>query len=182
VHGIDISPAMVEKLRAKPAGYAIPVTVGNFADVAVEGPFRLIYVLFNTLFQLLTQEEQMRCFVNASRRLHPEGAFVVEAFVPDLSRFQRNQSVGAVQVGDAEVRLDVSTHDPVTQRVTSQHVVLSEQGTRLYPVKIRYAWPSELDLMARLAGLKLLHRWGSWEQAPFTAESGKHVSVYVAAP
>jgi SAM-dependent methyltransferase len=181
VHGIDLSPAMVAQLRAKPGGDQIPVTLGNFADVPVEGHYALIYVLFNTLFQLLTQDEQVRCFANTARHLAPDGWFVVEAFVPDLTRFQRGQAVGAVQVGEAEVRLDVSTHDPVAQRVTSQHVVITEQGTRFYPVKIRYAWPSELDLMARLAGLKLLHRWGSWEQTAFTAESGKHISVYAAA-
>jgi len=181
VHGIDLSPAMVERLRSKPGGDRIPVTVGNFADVGVEGQFALIYVLFNTFFQLLTQDEQVRCFENAARRLAPGGVFVVEAFVPDLSRFARNQAVGATHVDEAAVRLEVSTHDPVAQRVTTQHVVLTEQGTRFYPVKIRYAWPAELDLMARLAGLRLLHRWGAWGQAAFTAESGKHVSVYTAA-
>jgi SAM-dependent methyltransferase len=178
VHGIDISGAMVEQMRAKPGGGAIPVTIGNFADVGVEGQYALIYVLFNSFFQLLTQDEQVRCFANAARHLQPGGIFVVEAFVPDLTRFTRRQAISATHVGDAEVRFDVSTHDPVAQRVTSQHVVLTEQGTRFYPVQIRYAWPAELDLMARLAGLRLRQRWGGWGQTAFTAESGKHVSVY----
>jgi hypothetical protein len=169
---------MVAQLRAKPGGDAIPVTIGNFADVGVGGQFSLIYVLFNTFFQLLTQDEQVRCFENAARHLLPGGVFVLEAFVPDLSRYARRQAVSATLVTDGEVRLDVSSHDPLAQRTDSQHVVLTEQGVKLYPVKIRYAYPPELDLMARLAGLRLLHRWGTWEQGPFTAESGKHVSVY----
>jgi SAM-dependent methyltransferase len=180
VHGIDISPAMVARLRAKPGGEAIPVTLGNFAEVGVDGQFSLIYVLFNTLFQLLTQDEQVRCFENAARHLAPGGAFVVEAFVPDLSRFTGRQAVRAIAVSGAEVRFEASSHDPVAQQVTTQHAVLTEQGVRLYPVKVRYAWPAELDLMARLAGLRLKHRWGNWAQSDFTADSGKHVSVYEA--
>lgn len=178
VHGIDASEAMVERLRAKPGGEAIPVTLGNFAEVGVEGQYALIYVLFNTFFQLLTQADQVRCFENAARRLRPGGAFLIEAFVPDLSRFTGNQALRTVAVGEAEVRLDASVHDPVSQQVSTQHVVLSEQGVKLYPVRIRYAWPAELDLMARLAGLRLRERWGSWEPGPFTAASGKHISVY----
>jgi SAM-dependent methyltransferase len=180
VHGIDLSPAMVERMRAKPAGATIPVSLGNFADVEVDGDYGLIYVLFNTLFQLQTQAEQVRCFENVARRLRPGGVFVVEAFVPDLTRFTRQQAVSATHVGQHEARLDISTLDPVAQQIVSQHVVLTEQGTRFYPVKIRYAYPSELDLMARLAGLRRLHRWGDWEQTAFTGESGKHVSVYTA--
>jgi SAM-dependent methyltransferase len=178
VHGLEISEAMAGALRAKPGGEAIPVTLGNFADVGVEGRFALIYVVFNTFFQLQTQDEQLRCFANAARRLEPGGAFLVEAFVPDLTRFVGGQALRATHVSEREVRFDASTHDPVAQQVTSQHVVLTEQGTRLYPVKIRYAWPAELDLMARLAGLRLKQRWSNWERAAFTANSGKHISVY----
>jgi SAM-dependent methyltransferase len=178
VHGIDASPAMVDQLRAKPGGDAIPVTLGSFAEIPVAGQYALIYVLFNTFFQLLTQADQLRCFESVAPRLLPGGVFLIEAFVPDLSRFTANQTVRAIRVGEAKVRLDASVHDPVAQQVSSQHIVLTEAGVRLYPVKIRYAWPSELDLMARLAGLNLLQRWDNWQLAPYTAGSGKHISVY----
>lgn len=178
VHGIDASPAMIAKLRSKPNGDKIPVTLGNFADVAVEGQYALIYVLFNTFFALLTQEEQMRCMRNVAQQLGPAGSFVVEAFVPDLGRFSGQQALRVVSIGENEVRLDASQIDPVTQQITSRHIVLAEQGVQLYPVKLRYAWPTELDLMARLAGLQLKHRWGSWQKAAFSADSGKHISVY----
>jgi hypothetical protein len=118
------------------------------------------------------------CFRNVSRRLTEDGVFVIEAFVPDMTRFVRGQVVNAARVENDAVLLDVSRHDPVTQQIVSQHVVLSEGGTRLFPVQIRYAWPAELDLMAQLAGLRLRHRWAGWQHEPFTAASGKHVSVY----
>jgi SAM-dependent methyltransferase len=178
VHGIDASPAMVAQLRAKPGGEQIPVTIGNFADMAVEGQFTLIFVVFNTFFGLLSQEDQVRCVQGVADHLTDDGVFVLEAFVPDLTRFDRGQRVEARQVATDHVRLDTSVHDPVQQRVMSQHVVLSAQGIRLYPVQIRYAWPSELDLMTRLAGLQLRHRWAGWAEEPFTATSGSHVSVY----
>jgi SAM-dependent methyltransferase len=178
VHGIDASPAMVAQLRAKPGGEQIPVTIGNFADMAVEGRFTLIFVVFNTFFGLLSQEDQVRCVQGVADHLIDDGVFVLEAFVPDLTRFDRGQRVEARQVATDHVRLDTSVHDPVQQRVMSQHVALSAQGIRLYPVQIRYAWPSELDLMARLAGLQLRHRWAGWAEEPFTATSGSHVSVY----
>jgi SAM-dependent methyltransferase len=178
VHGIDASPAMVAQLRAKPGGEQIPVTLGNFADVAVEGRFTLIFVVFNTFFGLLSQDEQVRCFQRVAQHLTEGGVFVLEAFVPDLSRYDRGQRVGAAEVGLDRVRLEVSRHDPVQQRVMTQQVVLTEQGLRFYPVQARYAWPSELDLMARLAGLELRHRWAGWAEEPFTADSASHVSVY----
>jgi len=176
--GIDASEAMIAQLRGKRGGDQIPVVLGNFADVAVEGQYRLIYVLFNTFFALLTQEEQLRCFRNVAQHLEPQGSFVIEAFVPDLGRFSGQQTVRAVSLSENEVRLDASQLDPVNQQVTSQHIVLTEAGIRLYPVKLRYAWPSELDLMAQLAGLQLKERWENWHKAPFSANSGKHISVY----
>ena len=178
VHGIDASEAMVAKMRAKPDGAGIPVTIGDFADVAVDDQFALIFVVFNTFFALLTQEEQVRCFQNVARHLEPGGVFVIEVFVPDLYRFAGRQTLRTTRIADDQVLLEASKLDPVRQQVTTQSIWLSEQGTRLYPVHIRYAWPSELDLMAQLAGLSLVHRWGNWEQAPFNADSGKHVSVY----
>jgi SAM-dependent methyltransferase len=181
VEGIDASPAMVEKLRSKPGGREIAVTMGNFADLKVDGRFSLIFVAFNTFFALLTQEDQLRCFASVAAHLEPQGAFIIEAFVPDLSRFDRGQRLHVTDVEMALVRIDVARHDPVAQQIVAQHLVLTEAGTRFYPVRLRYCWPSELDLMARLAGLRLENRWGDWLRQPFGAGSGKHVSVYRAA-
>ncbi len=178
VHGIDASEQMVARLRAKRGGEAIPVTIGDFADVPVEDSYRLIFIAFNTLFALLTQEDQLRCFANVAKHLSDDGVFAVEAFFPDLARFDRHQRTQTTWVDAGRVLLDASRHSPVEQRVDSQHVVITEAGTKLYPVSLRYAFPSELDLMARLAGLELRERWGSWRRDPFTAESGRHVSVY----
>jgi methyltransferase family protein len=179
VDGIDISSAMVEKLRAKPGGDSISVTMGDFADVPVKGTYPLIFVVFNTLFNLLTQDGQVRCFENVASHLSDDGCFVVEAFVPTfLTRLRDNQYVDAEAVGVDEVRLDVARHDPVAQRLDESHVSLSAKGVRLYPVVSRYAWPSELDLMARIAGLRLAERWGGWDRRPFSATSTNHVSVY----
>jgi SAM-dependent methyltransferase len=177
VTGIDASEAMVAKLRAKPGGAAIPVTIGDFADVAVEGPFDLVFLAFNTLFNLTAQDDQVRCFQNVARRLSPRGVFVVEAFVPDLVGLAR-QSVRAVHTTVDGAILEASVHDPVAQVVRYQYIVIGPDGTRLYPVPQRYAWPSELDLMARLAGLELRERWAGWDRAPFTATSASHVSAY----
>ena len=142
----------------------------------------LIYVLFNTFFALLTQDEQIRCCENVARHLAPSSVFLIEAFVPDVARCSGKQAVRAVQVTSDEVRLDVTHWDPVTQHLMSQHVVLTEQGVRLFPVQLRYVWPAELDLMARLAGLHLRERWESWDRSGFTADSTKHISVYERSP
>jgi SAM-dependent methyltransferase len=178
VHGIDASERMVERLRAKPGGGAVPVTIGDFAEVGVGGTFSLVYVVFNTLFALSDQGAQVRCFERVASRLRPGGSFVVEAFVPDLTLYERGQRIATHSLGDDQVHLLATLLDPVEQRVRSQHVVIEEGGTRLYPVMIRYAWPSELDLMARLAGMELVERWGGWRRDRFSAESRSHVSVY----
>jgi SAM-dependent methyltransferase len=177
VHGIDASEAMVEKLRAKSTG-DISVTIGDFAELDVEGEFSLVYVVFNTFFALLSQEDQILCFSNVARRLRRGGTFVIEAFVPDLGRFEQDQAFRTNQVGTDHVILEAARHDPVGQRVYAQSISLSETRTKFYPVRLRYAWPSELDLMARLAGLRLRERWGGWRREPFTASSVGHVSVY----
>jgi SAM-dependent methyltransferase len=178
VHGIDASEAMVTKLRDKPGGERIPVTIGDFADVAVDGRYRLIFVAFNTLFALLTQEDQIRCFQNVAAHLTDDGVFVTEVFFPDVARFDRGQRVNANVIDVDRVMFDVARHDPVQQTVASQHVMLTQHGISLYPVNIRYAFPSELDLMARLAGLRLVHRWGGWREERFDADSARHVSVW----
>lgn len=178
VTGIDASPNMVAKLRAKPGGGRVEVIMGSFAEFKIEAKFNLVYVVFNTFYSLLTQQEQLRCFHSVAAHLSDRGLFLIEAFVPDLTRFTGGQSVRLGMLESDTVQLDVSQHDPLSQQITSQHVFLSEKGTRLYPVNLRYVWPSEFDLMAQLAGLKLQHRWSSWEKAAFTAQSGKHISVY----
>ena len=178
VEGIDSSPAMVARLRDKPGGETIPVHMADFAKVAVGGRFELIYVLFNTFFALLTQDQQVRCFANVAEHLSDTGNFVIEAFVPDMTLFDHGQRVSAVTVGVDQVRLDVSQLDVASQRVDSAHIHLAQTGLQLYPVAIRYAWPSELDLMARLAGLQLKHRWSGWTNEPFGPDSKLHVSVY----
>jgi SAM-dependent methyltransferase len=178
VEGVDASAAMVERLRAKPGGTDIPVTIGDMAQVPASGPYPLVYLVFNTLFGLLTQERQAECFASVARVLTPGGRFVIECFVPDLARFDRNQRVQARMVTEDSVRLEASVHDPVAQRITTQEVTIDATGVQLRPVAIRYAWPTELDLMARQAGLVLAGRYGGWERQPFTAGSSGHVSVY----
>jgi SAM-dependent methyltransferase len=181
VVGIDASPAMVRKLRAKACGDEIRVVEGGFADFPsdLDGErFDLILVVFNTFFALPSQEEQVRCFRSVAGHLTENGRFLIEAFVPDLKRFEDGQTVRIVNLSEKVVRLDAAELDLAKQQIASQHVVLSEEGVHLYPIKIRYAWPAELDLMAQLAGLTLRHRWRSWQKEPFTKESGKHISVY----
>jgi hypothetical protein len=145
----------------------------------VNGAYRLIYVVYNTLFNLLTQEEQVRCFENVAAHLTADGVFVVEAFVPTfLTRLRDDQYVDAESIAVDEVWLDVGRHDPVKQRLVESHVSLSAKGVRVFPIVCRYAWPSELDLMARIAGLRLADRWAGWNGEEFTSTSKRHVSVY----
>jgi len=179
VDGIDLSPAMVAKLRAKPGGDAISVTIGDFAEVPVPGTYGLIYVVFNTLFNLLTQDDQVRCFENVAAHLTDRGSFVVEAGPPNwLYRLRNDQHVDAEAIEVAEVRLDVLRHDPLTQTIEESHVFLSPGGTRMWPVVQRYSWNSELDLMARIAGLELKERWAGWNREPFASASPNCISVY----
>lgn len=179
VDGIDLSPAMVDQLRARPGGDQLAVTIGDMADVPVPGTYRLVYVVFNTFFNLLTQDDQVRCFQNVAAHLTGDGSFVVEAYVPTfLYRLRNDQYVDAESIQVEEVRLDVLRHDIATQRIEESHVSFSSAGVRLNPVVQRYAWPSELDLMARIAGLRLRERWGGWHREPFTSTSSNCVSVY----
>jgi SAM-dependent methyltransferase len=179
VDGVDFSQAMVDRLRSKPGGRDLSVTIGDFADVPVPGRYRLVYLVFNTLFNLLTQDAQVRCFANVASHLDESGTFVVEAFVPSwLHRLRDGQHVDAEAVAPDRVVLDVGRHDPVAQTLDESHVEISAAGTRLFPLVCRYAWPSGLDLMARLAGLRLRERWGGWERQPFVADSRNCVSVF----
>ena len=179
VKGIDLSLPMIQRLRAKPGGEKIEVIQGNFADVPVAGKFRLIYLVFNTFFNLLTQDEQVRCFENTAKHLTEEGVFVLEGGVPsEFYRLRNYQYVDAESIEVDRVRLDVARFDPVTQLLEESHVTLSPTGVRVNPIVTRLAWPSELDLMARIAGLKLKERWSSWRREPFTADSRNCISVY----
>ncbi len=178
VEGIDASASMVDQLRAKPGGDAIPVTLGDMAQVPASGSFRLVYLIFNTLFGLLSQERQAECFASVARVLDPGGMFVIECFVPDLTRFDRDQRVQARSVTQDSAIIEVSVHDRPRQRVTTQMVTLDGQGMHLRPVAIRYSYPAELDLMAGVAGLRLAGRYADWYRRPFTSASDGHVSVY----
>jgi SAM-dependent methyltransferase len=181
VHGVEISERMVEQLWAKPGRGDLEVVVGDFADVPVSGQFDLVYVVFNTLYALTTQDEQVRCVANVAARLGPGGKFVVEAFVPDVARFDRGQRVQVNRMNVGEVHVDLARHYPVSQTTSSQQLVITPTGLRFYPMRLRYIWPSELDLMCQLAGLRLIERFGGWEREPFTAASTAHVSVYTKA-
>lgn len=176
VCGIDASEAMVAQLRAKPGGGTVPVVIGDFADACIEGRFDLVVLALNTLFNAPTHDAQRRCVANAARHLAEDGALVVEAFVPGMAA---DQIACALDVEGIHVVLEATHHDLVTQQVRSARVVIDERhGVQTLPVKIRYAWPSEIDLMARLAGLDLADRWGGWSGEPFTCHSKAHVSIY----
>ena len=178
VEGIEASAAMVERMRAKPGGAAIRTVVGDMADVAVAGQFHLAYLVFNTLFNLPSQDRQVDCFVNVAKVLEPGGLFVIECFIQDLTEFDRDQRVATRGLTEDSVSMEFLVHDPVEQAVTYQRVTLDQRGTTLRPLRLRYCWPSELDLMARLAGLRLRERYAGWDRSPFTAASRQHVSVY----
>jgi len=176
VHGVEASPAMVEELRAKPGGRAIGVTVGDFADADVPGLFTLAFAVFSTLYMLLTQDEQARCLANVASHLEPGGVMVVEGFVP---RFRGEDRWTSLEHMDADgLMMAVTRHDPVAQRLDIQRVALGEGTVRLFPSSVRYIQPAELDLMARLAGMRLRDRWSGWRRQPFTAESVWNISVY----
>jgi SAM-dependent methyltransferase len=176
--GIDASEAMVAKLRAKPGGEDIPVDIGDFADLDVEGRFSLVFIAYNTFFVLLDPTMQQQCFERVAAHLVAGGQFVVEGFVPDPGRFERGQHIEVTRVALDYAVLSVSRHDAATQRVDSLLVRVSDDGVRTWPVRLRYSYPSELDLMAERAGLRLEHRWGGYGREPFTGDSVKHVSVY----
>lgn len=177
VVGIELSEPMVEQLRAKADVETLPVTVGDMATTRVPGEFALVYLVFNTISNLLTQEEQVECFVNAARHLAPGGRFVIELWVPPLRRLPPGQLAAPFDVSERHLGFD--THDLVHQLCTSHHFTKEPDGTwRRGAGRFRYAWPAELDLMARIAGLKLERRVADWDGGPFTDESTKHISVW----
>jgi SAM-dependent methyltransferase len=178
VHGIEASSRMIGKLRAKPGGEAIVVHQGDFSEFDIGTHYSMVYVVFSTFFALLTQEAQIRCFESVARAMKDDGRFVIEVSVPDVASFSRGQNIATRTLAGDHVRFDASIHDPVNQRVDVTHVIVTPDGrARFHPFRIRYAWPSELDLMARLAGLELQSRWSDWNGAPFTHDSLRHISV-----
>jgi SAM-dependent methyltransferase len=181
VTGIDASEDMVARMRAKPGGEDIAVTIGDFANVGVGGTFPLIYLTFNTIFGLLTQELQIECFQNVAAHLEPGGRFIIDCFVPDVRRFDHtNTRIGVSSIDSVDQHsYEMTVYDPVRQRL-STHLVKRLAGgqTVVLPVEIRFCWPSELDLMARLAGVTLEDRFGWYDLRPFTDRSTNHVSVY----
>jgi SAM-dependent methyltransferase len=175
VHGVDASARMLDRLRDKDDSGAVTTSHGDFGVLSgVDGVFELVYVVFNTLYGLETQDRQVECIAAAAARLRPGGAFVVEAFVPDRARFDRRNAAGE----HAGERLEVRRHDPVGQLIVARQVVRTSFGTRMLPVRMRYIWPSELDLMARVAGLSPAGRFAGWRGEPFGPDSSNHVSVY----
>jgi SAM-dependent methyltransferase len=181
VHGIEASTQMAERMQAKPGGDRIQLTIGDFADLGVDGRFRVVFAAFNTFTNLFTQEDQVRCFANVSRHLTQDGSFVLEALVPSPDLVKAGHGVNVLQVNADNVVMGVSTYDRVSQQLRMMYLVFEERRMRLIPLHARFVWPAELDLMARLAGLQLKERWGAWRGEPFTAESKSQVSVYVLA-
>ncbi len=176
VSGIDLSPAMLRRLADKPGADSIPVTVGDFATVAVEGTFALAYAVFNAIMNLTTQDEQVACFANVARHLAPGGRFVAEVMVPQLQTLPLGQTVQPFLVTPTMLGFD--EYDVAAQGLISHHYRLEGDGWRQESTPCRYVWPAELDLMARLAGLQLEDRWADWDRSPFLGTSASHVSVW----
>jgi SAM-dependent methyltransferase len=176
VHGIDVSKAMVARLRAKPGGADIGVTIGDFSATSVDGRFSVAYLVFNTINNLTTQAEQVACFRNAAAHLEPGGCFVIEVGVPRLQRLPPGETILAFRV--SETRWGIDEYDVVTQGLTSHHLKIVEGRAERFSVPFRYVWPAELDLMAQLAGMTLRERWGAWRREPFTSSSASHISVW----
>jgi len=178
VDGIELSRNMVDRLREKPGGDDLDVVIGDMSTVSTGRTYGLVYLVFNTIGNLITQDDQVRCFENAARHLTDDGVFVLECRVPTAAARPGHQFVDAEHVGVDEVMLGVSRYDPVSQVLDINHVRISTEGITLGPIRLRLAHPPELDLMARLAGLRLRDRWAGWNGEPFTATSWRHVSVY----
>jgi SAM-dependent methyltransferase len=176
VHGIDLSEAMVEKLRAKPGAEEIDVTIGDFATTKVDGTFSVAFLVVNTIMNLTTQEEQVACFRNVADHLEPGGAFVVEVMVPRLRRLPPGERFQPFHVGPRHLGFD--EYDVATQGLVSHHYWIEDGEVEVLSPPFRYVWPAELDLMAQLAGMTLRNRWADWQRHPFTSESDKHVSVW----
>jgi len=169
---------MVAHLRAKPGGADMPVTVGDMADVPVAGPYRLVFLVFNTLFNLVSEERQAACFRNVARVLAPGGAFVIETFVPDPADFDRDEQVQVREVTEDSATIRMHRYDRAAQTFVRQTVTFDADGVHLKPFAMRYAWPEQIDELAERAGLRLTERYADWDRSPFDADSRSHISVY----
>ncbi|MGW3893455.1 class I SAM-dependent methyltransferase [Micromonospora chokoriensis] len=178
VHGVEASEEMLAQLRAKPGGDQIPVVVADMADVPVQGEFRLAYLVFNTLFNLVDAERQADCFRNVARVLSPGGAFVIETFVPDPRSFDRDEQVQVWDVAEDSATIRLHRYDRPAQRFIRQTITFDSDGVHLKPFAMRYAWPHQIDAMAQQAGLRLTERYADWQRRPFQADSPSHISVY----
>ncbi|MFD9071926.1 class I SAM-dependent DNA methyltransferase [Streptomyces lasiicapitis] len=176
VHGIEMSRAMADRLRDKPGGDSVDVTIGDFATTRVPGTFAVAYLVFNTINNLTTQDAQVACFRNAAEHLRPGGTFVVEVGVPDLRRLPPGQTAVPFRISATQWAFD--TYDAATQAMSSHYVTITDGKAAHSSIPFRYVWPAELDLMARLAGMRLRDRWEEWSRTPFNGESTKHVSVW----
>ncbi len=178
VHSIELDPAMAEQLRHKTGGELVRLHLGDMADVDVEGSFDLVYAVFGTFFELLSQVAQIRCFRNVAARLTSGGRFVIEALMPEPGTYIDRRKVTVAATGDERVVINVSELDPLAQTIDTHQIVVGHAEVDIVPIHIRYSWPSELDLMAQLAGLQLVERWANWQQEPFTVEHPRHISIY----
>ncbi len=176
VHGVDLSEAMVARLRAKPGAEQIGVTIGDFATTTVEDRFSVAYLVANTIMNLTTQDEQVACFRNVAAHLEPGGCFVIEVLVPGLRRLPPGETFQAFDVSATHLGFD--EYDVARQGLVSHHYWIDDNKVEVFSPPFRYVWPSELDLMARLAGMTLRERWSGWKREPFTSDSTKHVSVW----
>ena len=176
MHGIDLSPAMVARLRTKPGGDAVDVIIGDFATTRANGPFRLAYLLRNTIMNLTTQDAQVECFATVAAQLESGGCFVIEVMVPELQRLPPGETVRAFTVTPDHLGFD--EYDVAAQGLVSHHYWPRNGHTEVLSVPFRYVWPAEMDLMARLAGLTLRERWSGWHREPVTSDSTAHVSVW----
>lgn len=178
IHGIEISQKMVDVLHEKPLGKEIPVTVSDFVEIPNSTKFSLIFSVFNSFFGLTSREEQIKGFQSISDSLLPSGRFIMDGIIPDYSSFSKNQAFSVVSVTSTAVELSASMTDPVSQVTISQKIEITEDGIKLIPTEMRHALPSELDLMAEKAGLKLVNRFGSWDGLPFKTGASGHLSIY----
>ncbi|MEL6414143.1 MAG: class I SAM-dependent methyltransferase [Pseudomonadota bacterium] len=178
ITGFDASPEMLEKLKEKPGGSRIPTSVADMASFDLEERFDFAFLIFNTIYNLTRQEDQVSCFQCVAKHLNPRGKFLVETFVPSKETFERHQAVRTKHVSFDQVWIEAVQHNPVTQNLAYQRIHITADGVSLSPLPMCYIWPSEMDLMAQVAGMKLIDRWGGWQREPFTADSDMHVSVY----
>jgi SAM-dependent methyltransferase len=182
VDGIELSQDMVDRMREKPDGDRVGVTMGDMTSVTTGRKYGLVYLVYNTIGNLLTQDEQIRCFQNAARHLADDGVFLLECRVPTAPAWSGHERVSVERIEVDQVALGVGRYDPLTQILDKNYIRLTSEGMELEPIRLRLAHPPEFDLMARIAGLRLRDRWGGWDGEPFTAASWRHISVYERRP